>query len=160
MLAVLVIVNESTARFSADNTSSFLRPILERYFGHIQDNVWDLGHHIFRKTGHFLGFGTVCLTFLRGWLLRLGCLANLSRRAWRARSVALAVLCTFLVASADEFHQTFVPGRTGQFSDVLLDTSGGLVACFIVWLIFWAGRRKSSAGAHGSRRRVGSGGLL
>ena len=36
----------------------------------------------------------------------------------------MAILVTFLVASADEFHQSFLPNRYGGFSDVLLDCCG------------------------------------
>lgn len=135
--AVAVICNESQARFSADNTSHFLRPLVERIFGPIGDGYWEEGHHLFRKTGHFTGYGLLCLTFVRAWLYELGCVPALGRVAWRWRSVLLGVLCCFLVASGDEFHQTFVPGRTGLFSDVLLDTAGGCVACAVTALLFW-----------------------
>lgn len=155
LLAVSVIATESTGRFSANNTSAYLRPIVEHYFGHIRNDVWAEGHHIFRKSGHFLGFGLVCLTFLRAWLLQLGCLADLSRNAWRRRSVLFALGCTFLVASADEFHQTFVPGRTGLFSDVLLDTCGGLLFCALIWLFVWRKKsRRRSSGSGRSRIRM------
>ena len=47
-------------------------------------------------------------------------------------------------AATDEFHQLFVPGRSGQLSDVILDSAGALagVAAFTVlcWLI---NRRKA-----------------
>jgi VanZ family protein len=33
---------------------------------------------------------------------------------------------TALVASLDEWHQTFLPSRTGAFRDVVLDTIGAL----------------------------------
>ena len=147
LIAVFVIANESTARFSAENTSSHLRPIFERLFGHISDDVWGTGHKIFRKSGHFCGYGLVCLTFVRAWLLRLGCLTDLPQTVWRCRAVALGLLCAFLIASADEFHQTFLPSRTGLFSDVLIDTSGGILACTLVWAIFWRkAKRRGSRG--------------
>ena len=39
----------------------------------------------------------------------------------------LALLIIFAFAGFDEFHQTFVKGRTGDIKDVLIDTAGGLV---------------------------------
>jgi len=48
---------------------------------------------------------------------------------------ALALLGTAIVASADEFHQSFLPNRTGVPSDVLLDCSGAIVLLLIVYLI-------------------------
>lgn len=136
-IAVAVIMRESTPLFSAENTSSWLRPIVERVLGHIADPVWETGHMLFRKSGHFTGYGITCVTFVRAWLLTLARRVDLSVRTWRWSSVGLAVVSTFLVASGDEWHQTFLPSRTGQFSDVMLDTVGAIVACAVVWSICW-----------------------
>ena len=46
-----------------------------------------------------------------------------------------ALLLSFLYACSDEFHQTFVPGRAGQFKDVLIDTAGALIGLIVVTLI-------------------------
>lgn len=44
----------------------------------------------------------------------------------------IALVICFLYACTDEYHQTFVNGRTGQFTDVLIDTAGGAIGCAIV----------------------------
>jgi VanZ family protein len=62
------------------------------------------------------------------------------------RAAVLAVLCTIVVASLDEFHQTYLPGRTGVFRDVVLDTMGGVFAQTLL-LLYWSKRdlvRKST----------------
>lgn len=41
------------------------------------------------------------------------------------KKYALILLWVFFSAAADELHQLFVPGRCGNFADVLLDTCGG-----------------------------------
>jgi VanZ family protein len=44
----------------------------------------------------------------------------------------IVLLMVFLFASSDEFHQLFVPGRSGRFTDVLIDTAGctiGILFC-------------------------------
>lgn len=51
------------------------------------------------------------------------------------KSVFIALLLTFLYACSDEYHQTFVVGRTGQFKDVLIDFSGAFIGVLIVSLI-------------------------
>lgn len=38
-------------------------------------------------------------------------------------------------AVIDEIHQIFVPGRSAQITDVLIDTSGIITAVLIYWLI-------------------------
>ncbi len=42
----------------------------------------------------------------------------------RAEAFASSVGLSFLYACSDELHQLFVPGRTGRFSDVLVDAAG------------------------------------
>ena len=42
-------------------------------------------------------------------------------------SLMITILLCFIFAMTDEYHQTFVAGRTGQFMDVLIDTSGAIV---------------------------------
>lgn len=142
MIGVAVIVTESTATFSAANTSSWLRPIMERWFGHFGTEAWEEFHHLLRKTGHFTGYGTLCVLFLRGWLLTFALDVALTMRAWRWRSWIFGVASTFVVASGDELHQSFLPSRTGLFSDVVLDTCGGIVASGIVLGVCWGVRRR------------------
>ena len=44
------------------------------------------------------------------------------------------ILIVILYASTDEFHQLFVPGREGTFRDVLIDTSGAIIAIIFICL--------------------------
>ena len=48
----------------------------------------------------------------------------------------MTIFICFLFALTDEYHQTFVYGRTGQFSDVLIDTSGALIATSIFTILY------------------------
>lgn len=41
------------------------------------------------------------------------------------------VLLCFLYSLTDEYHQSFVPGRTSLFTDCLIDTTGSIIACMI-----------------------------
>ena len=43
----------------------------------------------------------------------------------------------------DEFHQTFIPGRSGQLRDVCIDFSGAALALGLVALLLWVGRVRS-----------------
>jgi len=57
---------------------------------------------------------------------------------WNVRNkwlyiVAFAVSVIF--ASTDEFHQLFVPGRSGRVVDVLIDSVGAAIGLFIVWSV-------------------------
>jgi VanZ family protein len=144
VVALIVIAIESTNTFSSQNTSGWIRPWIERFTGHINDQVWDFGHHLARKTGHFVGYGSLALTLLRAWLMTLGLRDGLTLGAWRWGAFWRAIVGTAFVASLDEIHQTFIPSRTGAFSDVVLDTVGGTVLCGMVWL-FCGWWRKAKA---------------
>lgn len=47
-----------------------------------------------------------------------------------------SVITGSLYAISDELHQYFVPGRSGEIKDVLLDSSGVITGLFLVWLLF------------------------
>lgn len=136
-LAICAIAIESTADFGADHTSGPLRWIWEHLFGHVSNARWALLHHHIRKTGHFLGYGTMGLLWLRAWWMTLP-------RAAFLLDAALALLGTAAVASLDEYHQSFLPNRTGIPSDVMLDCSGALVLLLLYLLLRSLGPRRGS----------------
>jgi VanZ family protein len=123
-----VIVTESTEYFGANHTSGPLRWLFQHIFGPVSDVRWDVIHHLIRKSGHFLGYGVlVGLTWLRAWRMTLPTARPIA-------SAALALLGTALLATWDEWHQSFLPNRTSSAWDVLLDCSGALVVLSIAWL--------------------------
>ena len=50
------------------------------------------------------------------------------------KAYIIALVFCFLYACTDEYHQTFVNGRTGQFTDVLIDSAGGVIGCTIIFI--------------------------
>lgn len=57
------------------------------------------------------------------------------------RGLALAFFTAAVYAASDEFHQLFVPGRSGQARDVIIDSIGALVGCGVSFLIARIGKR-------------------
>lgn len=53
-----------------------------------------------------------------------------------------AVFC-LIFSSADEIYQSSVPGRACRFTDILIDTSGGTLGSFLVYLFLKVKRRSS-----------------
>lgn len=80
---------------------------------------------LIRKTFHFMGFGFI------GALFYL-----LFRKMKLKLALIYACLVTFLLASIDEYRQTFIEGRTGIFTDVLLDTTGAITFVIFLKLFF------------------------
>ena len=66
----------------------------------------------------------------------LGVLASLCFYYYEIRHYAvMGFLLGVLYAASDEIHQVFVPGRSGQLTDVMLDSCGvlaGSLTCFLV----------------------------
>ena len=129
----LVFAVESTSYLGADRTSAPMHRAFEAIFGQGVGLHWELVPRSIRKAGHFVGYGMFCLVCFRCfWIELKGVLGHLSRQL---RAHGLALLATFLVASADEIHQSFLPNRYGEFSDVVLDTCGGLALGLAVLVV-------------------------
>lgn len=145
LVCTLIFAAESTPYFGADRTSAPLRRLAEIICGYGVDAHWAVIHHLIRKTGHFMGFGIFSMVCFRGfWITLQGVAFQLLRQL---RAHGLAILSTFLMASADEFHQSFLPNRTGQFSDVLLDCCGAAVLCFVLFLVMQVNECRKQARA-------------
>jgi len=113
----------STGTFSAENTFSVVRAVLESLFPRLgPDHVAAL-HVIIRKAAHVFEYFTLGLLLLRAF--RAGSLG-----AWKWRWPFLATICLILWSLGDEFHQSFVPTRTASMTDVVIDTAGGVLAQF------------------------------
>jgi len=137
-IGVLVICLESSDYLSADNTRRILEQLWIWLLG-IHHPDLSSGNHILRKTGHFLGYGTLSLLFYRG---RRRSEQILSIYRPRLTDVAFSLVCTLIVASADEYHQSFLPSRTGKPQDVLLDMAGAAVLLLLLQLWLWLQRRR------------------
>ena len=63
--------------------------------------------------------------------------------------MAAAFALVACVALVDEYHQSFLPSRTGTIYDSLLDMAGGAtaLACAALWLSLK--RRKAGDAKHG-----------
>ena len=51
------------------------------------------------------------------------------------------IMYSFLYACMDEFHQLFIVGRTGQFSDVLIDTFGAIIGMLFINVVLRINKR-------------------
>ena len=79
-----------------------------------------------RKTAHFTLYfilGLLVISFLKEF--------GLSRK-----SIIISIIVVLLYAVSDEIHQTFIPGRSGEVLDVLIDTIGGTLSTVLYYLIY------------------------
>lgn len=127
VIGIAVIALESTEWFGADHTDGPLRWLVQAIFGHVSDGRWKIVHHLIRKSGHFIGYGLIGLAWLRAWWM--------SVPHSRFLPDALLALCgTALIASCDEWHQSFLPNRTASPWDVLLDCTGAITLQLLIYI--------------------------
>lgn len=83
-----------------------------------------------RKAAHITEYFllTLCIFLpLRVWIPRKS--DTETEKIFFLRYLLPAFLLSIISADADEFHQSFVPGRCGTPTDVLVDSVGILIAC-------------------------------
>jgi len=86
-----------------------------------------------RNLGHFAGYALLAAAW--AWALR----APLRVRLGAAAALSLAY------AAGDEYHQTFVEGRTGTWEDVVIDALGIATVCAAIAWRAREARRPSEA---------------
>lgn len=85
--------------------------------------------HVVRKTAHMLEF------FVLGVMIGAAALYLLPRKWKKAYRALTAFLICAAAGAADEWIQTFQPGRSGELIDVARDCAGALVGILCAVLI-------------------------
>lgn len=139
-MMILIFVFSAQPAQDSDRTSGFLVdlvlyaacPDYDTLSPDAQMAVYNTMQHLVRKAAHFTEFA------LLGFLLRL-CLES-----WfpKARLSLWAWLGGTLYAVSDEIHQLSVDARSGQFKDVLLDSSGVIAGVIVGWVLLTLLRRR------------------
>lgn len=90
---------------------------------------------IFKKGAHFTVYAVLAVLFRRA----------LPPNHW---IWALSWIFTVLYAASDEWHQSFVPGRHSQLTDVLIDACGAIAGLLIFWWLQQRAGRKVISTLH------------
>jgi VanZ family protein len=83
-------------------------------------------HHLFRKLGHLTEYAIFSLFLYHS-------LEGRGEHRWRLHTAAWAVLAAGLYSLTDEFHQSFVRGRTASPLDSGIDTLGASIGMLILY---------------------------
>ena len=92
---------------------------------HLTPAQFDIVHFVARKAAHLTEYGILGALLFRAFRGQQRLLWNVR---WSVTSIALALV----VASLDEWFQSFVPSRTASLSDVAIDTVGAALAQLII----------------------------
>jgi VanZ family protein len=118
-----------SGKFSVSALSKWLPHISFRYDGTwvTWQEPYGMLEFFIRKAGHVSEF--TILALLLGYAL-------LAKPMKWSKALIYTTLFSILYAASDEWHQTFVSGRTGHVIDVAVDTTGILLA--VGWFIIAA----------------------
>lgn len=128
---------EDSSKISGEITDTAVRILIPSYDSldiDTQAQLYGKAEHVIRKLAHFTEFGML------GFFLILHICAIAQKRpiSFPIRC-AIAFIITFVSASFDELHQMSVDGRSPMFTDVIIDSIGGLAGilffCLIVFFI-------------------------
>ena len=97
-------------------------PEFEKQPEEVKVNIIEKLQFIVRKSAHFIGYMILGI-LASGLILYYG---NINKK------YLLAFLICVIYAISDEIHQLFVPGRSGQVRDVLIDSAGSLLGIILV----------------------------
>lgn len=131
---LFIFIMSSFGHTSSDAQSNLFVDFIAQNFPHVrhglENNLISLSTLIFlvRKTAHFTEYAIL------GALFYLN-LIQFPKLNSRIKKLLLPILFSFLYACTDEVHQIFVPGRSAQFRDVLIDTLGASFGAIITYLI-------------------------
>lgn len=107
-----------------------LTPIVNKLGFH--GNIWIL-NRIVRKLAHLTEFtilGSLLYTILRRYITY--------------GTVIKTIGLGMFIACLDEFIQLFSPGRSSQFSDILIDTVGVVIGILVVKLVYYIRYKRST----------------
>lgn len=90
----------------------------------------ELIHYFVRKAAHMTEY------FLLTLSLQLPLASWLAHRLTPKTRIFIGFFCTVFFAALDEFHQAFVPGRSGNFTDVCIDSTGAIAASLCLFIFF------------------------
>lgn len=125
---------------SSELSQGFLRTFILRFTpDNISEDIVNMMEYIIRKCAHMTEYAVFgILVFYQIKLYRL------FEKEWNR--IIMAVICVMIYASTDEIHQLFVGGRSGRFTDVLIDTAGGFIG--IMAAAFIAARHQGKNGGN------------
>ncbi len=131
MVMIFLLSNEEAVKSSKKSDGLIIKSV-ELFTGKSlsdQEKEKVLKYLVFpvRKCAHlslYLILGILVISLLREYMVI------------NTKLVLLSLLICFLYACSDEIHQLFIPGRSGEVRDVLIDTLGACLGVSFYYLVF------------------------
>lgn len=135
LMIMIFCLSSQNAEISSDTSGGLIRfaigivnPDFQELSATEQENIISSLQFFVRKSAHASAY----------MLLGL-CLSGAALQLEGVKPVLRAVLgfiIAVLYSISDEIHQLFIPGRSGELRDVLIDSSGAVVGTLIIFVIW------------------------
>jgi VanZ family protein len=122
---ITIFMFSSEPAVQSEEKSKFVIYFLNILGINIESAFGSLADFIVRKAAHFTEYFIL-------YILIFNALHNdLNKKT----ALFYSLILVFLYASTDEYHQLFIPGRSGRLRDILIDTSGGTLGLILMKLL-------------------------
>ena len=125
---IFIFIMSHTNGNDSSNQSNFIAQIILRFIN-VDLNILTF---IIRKIAHMSEYAILFLLIYYG----------LHKAIKYQYKLLISLIISILYACSDEFHQIFISGRSGQFKDVIIDTTGMIIMLSIIYL--WQKEKKSN----------------
>lgn len=130
IMGIIFYFSSENSRSSNNSSGSFSKILLRIISPVFPSGVIEFIREYIRKIAHFTLYFTLGI-FSVLTAKELFILKNPEYKPYIRIYTSAFVFC-IIYAASDEFHQYFVPGRSGKITDVLLDSIGSLSAILII----------------------------
>ena len=130
----------STRAYSSSVTGWLLAQLLLSLHIHLTPHTFATIHFLIRKLAHCTEYAVFGLLLYHSFEPR-------HPERWDIRGAFAALIIAGLFSLGDEYHQSFVPGRTASLADCGIDTAGALLGM----ILLYGGRRLQGSHMRQSR---------
>lgn len=128
--------SDATSNPIATEILTIIERIIGRFDGKEHVSWLELLNFVVRKAAHVTEYVILGITINIGFYH-----SHLRNR----KLFLFSLLMATAYAATDEFHQLFVEGRSGQITDVCIDTVGCLIGCLLTALFIQIRNKKKNA---------------
>lgn len=129
-MVTVFMLSHQVAEESSKTSSNFITVIIKLFNKDIEqeqlETIMLKVETIVRKLAHFV------LYTLGGMLITI-MFINFKEYITKTKIASFLLGATYAIT--DEIHQLFIPGRSGEIRDVLIDSTGILLGVFIIYLL-------------------------
>ena len=139
-MGVIFYMSNDSGEDSGNKSGDIINFIVSKYDQITNASIEKINYHnsiefkekanyIFRKVCHFSEYFVLSILLIN-WFISLSKYTMLSSSIW-------TIIISIVYALLDEYHQTFISGRSGNIIDSMIDTSGAITGTILVIIIYY-----------------------